>query len=143
MSNAYFLRSPKPYLIRAFYDWIVDNNWTPYIAVNASIPGTQVPEEHVQDNKITLNIAPQAVKELHLNNDIIDFYARFSGVVKVIRVPIRAVLAIYASENGRGNVFSEEEEEAYSQSDPPASKLEPMNTGRPTLRIVKPEPKES
>lgn len=146
MNNVRPTFSPKPYLIRAFYEWIVDNQWTPYITVNATLPGTDVPKEHVQDGKIILNLSPTAVKDLHLNNDCIDFYARFSGVVKLIRVPIRSVLAIYARENGQGSVFNENEEEeseqtAFSPSSTIADTDSPTySKGKPTLRIVKSEP---
>lgn len=133
--------SPRPYLIRAFYEWIVDNHWTPYIIVNTLIPGTQVPEEYIEDSKITLNIAPAAVKDLSLGNDRIDFYARFSGIVNFIHVPVKAILAIYAYENGRGSAFGEEEEEENEVKAEPLS-VQPHNQRKPVLRIVKPEPED-
>jgi stringent starvation protein B len=125
------MTSTKPYLIRAFYEWILDNQQTPYIAVNADIAGTIVPMQYVEAGKITLNIAPSAVKSLTLGNDQIHFNARFSGVLTKVVVPIRGVLAIYARENGRGMVFSEEE--GGDDSPPPT----PSKASRPKLTVVK------
>ena len=105
------MTSTRPYLIRAFYEWIVDNDCTPHIVVNAEFPDVQVPDEYVKDGQIVLNIAMSAVQELNLHNDCVEFSARFSGVPKFIYVPVGAVMAIYAKENGRGMVFSEEEGE--------------------------------
>lgn len=102
------MTSNKPYLIRAIYDWIVDNHMTPYIVVDINHAGVQVPQSHVSDGRIILNISPQACRGLHLENDRIVFTARFSGqVVQIVVVP-EAVLAIYAKENGRGMEFGEE-----------------------------------
>jgi stringent starvation protein B len=131
------MTSVKPYLIRAFHEWIVDNALTPYIEVNTKIPGTDVPHEYIKKNKITLNIAPLAVQDLHLTNDLIDFYARFSGVVRLVRVPVRAVLAIYAKENGHGTAFGEEESsssEVFSESS--EKNTQQHKKGKPDLRIV-------
>ena len=105
------MNSTRPYLIRAFYDWIVDNNCTPHIVVNADFPEVEVPNEYVESGQIVLNVAMSAVSELELGNDAIEFNARFNGVPNYIYVPISAVMAIYARENGRGMVFSEEEGE--------------------------------
>ncbi len=109
MSDIIQLSSTKPYLVRAFYDWIVDNDCTPYIIVNANYPDVLVPTEYVENGKIVLNIAMQAVSNLQLTNNFIDFDARFKGVSREIYVPIDAVVAVYAHENGRGMVFPEDE----------------------------------
>lgn len=137
------MTSNKPYLIRAIYDWIVDNNLTPYLSVNALHPEVQVPQEYVVDGKIVLNISPQACRGLHLENNRIVFTARFAGVtMQIVAIPA-AVLAIYAKENGRGMEFGEEYEEtspAGSATD--ASSALPHNSktrGKPTLTLVKKE----
>src|SRR3990167_4340286 len=102
------MTSNRPYLIRAIYDWIVDNDLTPYLLVNAAFPGVEVPQEHVNGGRIVLNISPKASRWLHLENDRILFTARFSGLATQIFVNPAAVLAIYAKENGRGMEFGEE-----------------------------------
>lgn len=101
--------SNKPYLIRALHEWILDNQGTPHLIVNADYPGVQVPHEHVQNGEIVLNIAPSAVQGLSIENEEISFNARFSGVARVIRLPMNAVLAIIARENAQGMAFSAEE----------------------------------
>ncbi|WP_242602086.1 ClpXP protease specificity-enhancing factor [Legionella yabuuchiae] len=127
------MTSSKPYLIRGLYDWIVDNNLTPYLLVNAESQGVQVPQEHVVDGKIVLNISPQACRGLHLDNDRIVFTTRFSGQTFQISLTPGAVLAIYAQENGRGMEFEEEED-----SLPPPTTPTPEKSGRkPTLKLVK------
>lgn len=103
------MTSTRPYLIRAFYDWIVANNCTPHIVVNAMLPDVMVPQEYVDNGQIVLNIAMTAVSGLLLGEHAIEFQARFSGKARRIHVPIPAILAIYAKENGRGMVFAEEE----------------------------------
>src|SRR3990167_8082814 len=113
------MTSTKPYLIRAFFDWIIDNNMTPYLAVNADWPGTHVPLQYVEAGKITLNISPTAVRDLKLGNDALHFNARFSGILTHVLVPVKAVLAIYARENGRGMVFGEEANEGEGGTPPP------------------------
>ena len=100
----------RPYLFRAFYDWIVDNELTPYIVVNASVFGALVPQEFVKDNQIVLNIAPHSVAQYMATNEKIEFNARFSGVPQHIVVPMSAVEAIYARENGVGMGFEDEPE---------------------------------
>jgi stringent starvation protein B len=111
------MTSNKPYIIRAFYDWIVDNELTPYILVNAAYSGVQVPEEHIRDGRIVLNVSPSATRGLILENDRIVFTARFSGKTEQIFIIPNAVLEIYAKENGRGIAFAIEEED----QDPPPS----------------------
>jgi len=101
----------RPYLIRAFYDWIVDNHCTPHIVVNATAEEVEVPQEYAEGGQIVLNIAVAAVHGLHLGDRAVEFQARFGGRVRRVYVPIQAVIAIYAKENGRGMVFSEEDGE--------------------------------
>lgn len=130
------MTSAKPHLVRAMYDWIVDNALTPYLVVNATWPGVQVPEEHVIDGRIILNISPQACRGLHLENDKIIFTARFSGMTTQIFVPPAAVLAIYAKENGRGMEFGEEYDEPPPTT-PVVSDTQGASRMRPSLKLVK------
>ncbi|MCA0935352.1 ClpXP protease specificity-enhancing factor [Vibrio alginolyticus] len=99
----------RPYMLRAFYDWLVDNDLTPHLVVDATMPGVRVPVEFIQDGQIILNIAPRAVGNLELGNDAITFHARFSGRPHSVIVPVYAVQAIYARENGAGTMFEPEE----------------------------------
>lgn len=117
--------SNKPYLIRAFYDWIVDSGCTPYLLLNAAVPRCKVPQEFIENNEITLNISPQAIRDLKISKDLVEFRASFSGVVHIISAPIKAVLAIYANENQQGMFFDYEEDEGGGDSEwPPVSSEE-------------------
>jgi stringent starvation protein B len=130
--------SLKPYLIRAVYEWIVDNNLTPYLLVDAQSEGTVVPVAFVQDGRIVLNLRPEAINGLSLGNDFIIFNARFSGKPMQINVPIRAVLALYAQENGRGMIFDEEEDgDGTTPPQGPVAPEPPEPKKRPTLTVVK------
>ena len=137
------MTSNKPYLIRAFYEWIVDNNLTPYLVVNASVQGCKVPTQHIQNGQIVLNILPSAVGNMLMGNEVITFNARFGGKPFALTVPIKAVLAIYARENGAGTVFTLEEDEEDDQdfvSDAAPEDLppEPPKPGRGShLKVVK------
>lgn len=110
------MTSTRPYLIRAFYEWIVDNNCTPYIVVNAETLTTEVPREYIDGGQIVLNIAMAAVQELSLGNDIIYFQARFNGIARDINIPVTTIMAIYAKENGRGMVFTNDDFEPPTPS---------------------------
>lgn len=101
----------RPYLLRAFYEWIVDNNGTPYLVVDATFPDVKVPTQFVQNGQIVLNITPSAVGNLQLGNNAVTFNARFGGQPFALYIPVNAVLAIYARENGAGTVFTLEDEE--------------------------------
>lgn len=139
------MTSSRPYLIRAMYQWIVDNGMTPHLLANASVDGCMVPDAYIQDDKIVLNIAPMAIGGLVLGDDDISFSARFNGVSESIYVPIKAVEAIYARENGQGMIFSDDDEslpdvESKKFSDEDGSDFEPdpdPDKPRPTLRVVK------
>lgn len=102
------MTSNKPYFIRALYEWILDNNCTPYIVVDATLPFVEVPEQFISEGKIILNILPSATHNLYLGDDWITFSARFSGVSQEINIPMGAVAAIYAQENGEGMGFQTE-----------------------------------
>ena len=106
--------SPKrPYLLRAYYDWLVDNSFTPYLVVDATYLGVNVPVEYVKDGQIVLNLSANATGNLQLANDFIQFNARFKGVSRELYIPMGAALAIYARENGDGVMF--EPEEVYDE----------------------------
>ncbi len=98
----------RPYLVRALNEWILDNEMTPYLVVDAGIQGVQVPQEFVTDGQIVLNICPSAVVDLSIDNDAVEFSARFGGVPMQVYVPFSAIMAIYAKENGQGMVFGAE-----------------------------------
>ncbi|WP_136067291.1 ClpXP protease specificity-enhancing factor [Modicisalibacter radicis] len=100
--------SSRPYLARALYEWLLDNDHTPYIVVDAEGEGVQVPEQFVQNGQIVLNIAPGAVRELNMANDAVTFNARFGGHPMQVVVPGESLIAIYARENGVGMVFGHE-----------------------------------
>lgn len=141
------MTSTRPYLIRAFYDWIVDNQKTPYILVDAEVEGVQVPREFVKDGHIVLNISPMACQGLHIQNDRIIFSARFSGVALQVCIPPKAVQAIYARENGRGMIFNDKDDDHGGggddgdgfkpKSDSDSSSQENKEKPKPKLTIVK------
>lgn len=106
----------KPYMVRALYEWIVDNGLTPYLLVDAMHPGASLPLDYEQDGRIVLNIRPEAVQHLHLGNDQLTFNARFGGRPMRVEVPTTAILALYAKENGRGMVFDEEESDVSHEN---------------------------
>lgn len=128
------MTSSRPYLIRAVHEWLVDNAMTPYLLVNAGLEGVVVPVQFVENGKIILNIAPQAVHMLQLGNAMIEFSARFSGKPMDVRVPVGAVQAIYARENGRGMVFNDEMD---GGTPPPASEPPKDKGAKPRLKVVK------
>lgn len=126
------MTSSRPYLIRALYDWIIANQLTPYILVDAEAEGATVPRQYVEDGKIILNISPSAVNDLTISNHMLEFDASFAGQPQRVHAPMRAVLAIYARENGRGMVFNQDEEDEFEQAP-----RRPAQTGKPKLTIVK------
>lgn len=133
------MNSSRPYLLRALYEWIVDNDCTPHLLVNAEHAQARVPESFVNDGQIVLNISPSAVRYLEMDNAAVSFEGRFGGVPHQLYVPVEAVLAIYARENGQGMVFDaaetpEENSEGPSGDDEPPR---PGGRGRPSLKVVK------
>lgn len=140
------MTSNRPYLLRAIYDWITDNDLTPYILVDAAREGVQVPAQVIKNGQVVLNLAMRAVANLDLGNDWISFQARFSGVSQSIMVPVHAVLALYAQENGQGMMFPADEGDVPPPSSPPDSDPPPSTSedegekprrGAPFLRVVK------
>ncbi|MCP5142370.1 MAG: ClpXP protease specificity-enhancing factor [Gammaproteobacteria bacterium] len=103
------MTSSRPYLLRALHDWIVDNALTPHLLVNAEFPATQVPTQYVEQGRIVLNIAARAVNGLLMTNDDVSFSARFGGQPMNVHVPIGAIVAIYARENGQGMFFGDDD----------------------------------
>lgn len=138
------MNSSRPYLVRAIYDWIVDNELTPYLLVDAEQDSVYVPRQYISNGKIILNIAPAAVQELDLGNEQVSFRARFNGQSMDVSFPVAAALAIYAKENGRGMVFSESDENPEPPDDggdgDKKSKVVPARKKegkQPKLRVVK------
>ena len=144
------MTSHRPYLLRALYEWIADNGLTPHLLVDATRPGVRVPAHAVKDGRIVLNIAERAVAQLQMDNDDVRFSARFGGVSHAVIVPIDAVLAIYARENGQGMELPPDSaahgsaptaesipagDDAPPDDDPPGSEPPPKRGGH--LRIVK------
>ena len=129
--------SSRPYLIRALYEWLVDNQLTPYLLVDALRDDVMVPEAYVEDGRIVLNVSPTAVRDLQLGNEAISFNARFGGQAQDIFVPPDAVLGVYARENGQGMLFPEEEEPQGPDDGPDTPPEPPAGGGRPALKVVK------
>jgi stringent starvation protein B len=137
-------RSRRPYLIRAIYEWATDNGLTPHLLVAADYPGVAVPREYVQEGRITLNVSAMAVQALELRADPIWFSARFAGREFTVQVPVGAVLAIFARENGEGIIFGEVEPPSPKDEPPPPEPGTPTpdsggkpGKGRAKLRVVK------
>jgi stringent starvation protein B len=127
-------RSKRPYLLRAMHEWMDDNGNTPHIVVDAGVDGVSVPQEHVKDGKIILNISHSAAHNLKLSNDAVSFRARFSGVPFDVWVPVLSVLGIYAKETGQGMIFSH----GADQPEPPDPEdKEATRSGRAHLKLVK------
>ena len=127
------MTSQKPYLVRAIYEWLLDNQNTPYLLVNTTVEGVDVPEDYINDDKIVLNIAPDAINNFHADNNWISFSARFAGKPTELFVPITAILAIYGKENNEGMFFSDEE----PISPPPTQPMPPTKAKQPRLKVVK------
>jgi len=144
------MTSNKPYLIKAIYEWIVDNEMTPYVSVDAHQPGVEVPQSYAtRDGEIVLNLAPRAITNVVMNNDEVSFSTRFGGIPSDIYLPIQSIVGIYAQENGQGMIFQVEHPKdpdpkgpepvkAVSSSDKsPKGKPSSDKIKKPSLRIVK------
>ena len=125
----------RPYLLRAYYEWLMDNHLTPHVVVDAFVKGTQVPQQFVKDGQIVLNIATGAVANLHMTNDAVEFNARFGGVPVHVYVPILAVLAVYSKETGEGMGFG------FEPGIPSPDGHNPLPA--PISAVDKPKPKSS
>ncbi|MEZ5540257.1 MAG: ClpXP protease specificity-enhancing factor [Pseudomonadales bacterium] len=129
--------SSKPYLLRALHEWILDNHCTPHLVVDALLQGVMVPQEHIKDGQIVLNISPSAVVGLAMGQDAVTFSARFGGVARNIHVPIYAIQGIYARENGQGMMFPSESIPDPDPSDGGGQDTPKPVPSRPALRVVK------
>ncbi|MEM7209303.1 MAG: ClpXP protease specificity-enhancing factor [Pseudomonadota bacterium] len=128
------MTSSRPYLIRAIFEWIVDNDKTPYLLVDAAYEGVVVPEAYIENNRIILNISPVAAHDINMTDEDVSFSARFNGQAMNVFIPVLAVMAIYAKENGQGMLFSDDDND-----DPPsnADDGKPSASKRPALKVVK------
>ncbi len=127
------MTSSRPYIMRALYEWILDNECTPYVLVNAMAADVEVPQQYVKDGQIVLNISPLSVVDLVIDNTAMRFNGRFGGMATDVYVPTAAVLGIYARENGQGMVFDEEQ-----VPDPPTEPGPPPTSDKkPSLKVVK------
>ncbi|BAU72677.1 ClpXP protease specificity-enhancing factor [Metapseudomonas furukawaii] len=142
------MNSSRPYLVRALYEWIVDNNCTPHLLVNAEHAGVRVPPGYANDGQIVLNVSPSAVRHLHMDNEAVSFEGRFGGVAHSLYIPSAAVMAIYARENGQGMVFDLEppmpddddqgpDDDGPSGGEPSSGSDSVRPSGRPSLKVVK------
>ena len=136
-----------PYLIRAIWEWCVDNGFTPYAAVKVDA-ATRVPMEYVRNGEIVLNMSPDATRNLKIGNELIQFSARFNGVSREVSIPVDRVQGIFARENGQGAFFTVEAPAALTatpvataptlveaESDPP--KPPSAAPGKTRLKLVK------
>lgn len=128
------MTSNRPYLLRALYEWISDNGLTPHLLVDAAVDGVRVPAGAAKDGRIVLNIDARAVSQLDMGNQNVRFLARFGGVSQAVDIPLAAVLAIYAQENGQGMMFPSED----APSEPPPAAPAPDEPPKRThLRVIK------
>ena len=140
MSEPAAMSSNRPYLLRALYEWIGDNDMTPYLLVDAGSDGVQVPHSTIKDGRVVLNIAARAVAQLDMGNRDIRFMARFGGVSQSVIVPVTAVLAIYAHETGQGMMLPEDGAVLPPDTDPSDDTPDPADEGPKRgghLRVVK------
>ena len=131
------MNSSRPYLLRALYEWIVDNGCTPHIIVDATVSGVDVPSQYVKDGQIVLNLSPSAVIELQLGDDSVSFNGRFGGRPTDVFIPISAVLGVYARANGQGMAFDHDDDrtpppDTGAKAPPPVRR-----GGQPSLKVVK------
>ena len=131
------MTSSKPYLIRALYQWILDNDTTPYILVSTSSDEVLIPPGISNDGKVVLNLAPAAIQDLEMTNEHVSFSARFNGVAENIYCPIASLLAIYARENGEGMMFPVEESDDDAAQSGDAETSDRAKSRGPTLKVIK------
>jgi stringent starvation protein B len=134
------VNSRRPYLLRAMHEWISDSSCTPHIVVDAGAAGVEVPRQYVRDGKIILNVSWTATSQLRLTNDEVSFQGRFGGASINVRVPLAAVLAIYARETGQGMIFTDEEGGPGAAAGTPGGEPKPPSPPggkRAKLKVVK------
>lgn len=132
------MKSRRPYLLRAMHEWISDSGWTPHVVVEAGVTGVEVPRQFVQDGKIVLNLSWSATAQLTMGNDELSFSGRFGGTPMSVRIPVAAVLAIYARETGQGMIFNDEDAPPPpGKPEQPASPEVRAGSARPHLKLVK------
>jgi stringent starvation protein B len=127
----------KPYLIRGLYEWLLDNQATPYILADTSNPDVMIPRGIATDGKVVLNLSPSAIQNLEMTNEHVSFSARFNGVAQDIYCPIASILAIYARENGEGMMFNQESGDTAEKNDAPDGVGKSKKPNRPGLKVVK------
>ncbi|HBO37850.1 MAG TPA: ClpXP protease specificity-enhancing factor [Pasteurellaceae bacterium] len=130
MATEYKSSPKRPYILRAYFDWLVDNAFTPYLVVDATYQGAKVPLEYVKDGQIVLNLSASAVGNLTISNESIQFSARFRGIPQEIYIPMGAALAIYARENGDGVLF--DPEKIYDQPEQLPDRDQPRDASQAT-----------
>ena len=121
------MTSSAPYLLRGLHQWILDNGCTPYLVLDALVDGAVLPEGHIKDGQIVLNISPSAIRDLQIEPEFLSFNGKFQGIAMQIYAPIPAVLGIIARENGEGMWFPREHED----------NPEPKPPNRPKLKVIK------
>ena len=141
------MTSSRPYIIRALYEWILDNECTPYVLVNAMADNVEVPQQYVKNGQIVLNVSPVAIMDLLLTNESMQFNGRFGGMPMDIHVPMTAVMGIYARENGQGMIFDKDDDSLPEPPTPKStgpkavtglkSKKTSSDKAKPGLRVVK------
>ena len=135
------MKARRPYLLRAMHEWISDSQCTPHLVVDAGFAGVEVPRQYVQDGKIVLNVSWSATAQLQLGNEELSFSGRFGGASMLVRIPIAAVLAIYARETGQGMIFADEAEppppDGPPQEPAPQDAAPKATAGRAKLKVVK------
>ena len=143
--------SNKPYLLRAFYQWIVDSACTPILVIDANHPRAKIPKDYIENGEIVFNVSPTAVRDMKISNECVEFKASFSTVIHLIAAPIEAMLAIYAEENGEGIFFDVDEDNNHmnklvqlstnghdeiSEQESNLSSLVTNPKGKPFLRLI-------
>ncbi len=132
------MTSNRPYLMRAIFEWIIDNGLTPHVLIDAEVPEVQVPRQYVDEGRIILNISPSAVQNFSIDNQWLSFNARFGGKPFEIFAPIHAIRAVYAAENSEGMMFEPmPESEVEPPTEPDPDPEPPKPSSRPSLRVVK------
>lgn len=134
--------SSRPYLLKAVHDWIVDSGLTPHLLVDADHPELDVPESSIQEGRVVLNVSPTAVRDLLIDSELVTFVARFGGVSRAVSVPIAAVEAVYARENGRGMMFPTDDEDGDDSAETERGEVSddearPARKSKPNLKVVK------